>query len=104
MKEINIPQIQGAFGQVTFERGMGYYENGYVLMGIKKGNKLTGTVTGAMPEPFVLILFLELKILKKHRTKSNKVMKILIMLDAQWIYNLEQLREMGFYCSGVGSS
>jgi hypothetical protein len=52
MKNINVHQVHSAFKDVTFARGMDYYENGYVLMGIKKGNKLTGTVTGAMPEPY----------------------------------------------------
>ncbi|MEN4006624.1 MAG: hypothetical protein PQ964_04640 [Methanobacteriaceae archaeon] len=52
MKDIDVHQVQSAFGNVTFSRGMGYYENKYVLMRVKKGNKLTGTVIGAMPEPY----------------------------------------------------
>jgi uncharacterized Zn finger protein len=52
MKDIDVHQVQSAFGNVTFNRGMGYYENKYVLMRVKKGNKLIGTVIGAMPEPY----------------------------------------------------
>jgi len=52
MREITRDEIRRAFGEKTFSRGLAYFENGYVEIGVKKGNKLIGTVLGSAPNPY----------------------------------------------------
>ncbi len=52
MREITKDEIRLAFGEKTFSRGLGYFENGYVEIGVKKGNKLIGTVLGSAPNHY----------------------------------------------------
>jgi uncharacterized Zn finger protein len=52
MRDITKDEIRLAFGEKTFSRGLAYFENGYVEIGVKKGNKLIGTVLGSAPNPY----------------------------------------------------
>ncbi|MBE0517473.1 MAG: hypothetical protein IBX41_08845 [Methanophagales archaeon] len=52
MRDITRDEIRWAFGEKTFSRGLEYVENGYVEIGVKKGNKLVGTVLGSAPNPY----------------------------------------------------
>lgn len=52
MRDITRAELRRAFGEKTFSIGLAYFENGYVEIGVKRGNKLIGTVFGSAPNPY----------------------------------------------------
>ena len=52
LRDISRDEIRQAFSEKTFSRGLEYFEKGYVEIGVKKGNKLVGTVLGSAPNPY----------------------------------------------------
>lgn len=52
MREITKDEVRQAFGEKTFSRGLAYFENGYVEIGVKKGKKLIRTVLGSAPNSY----------------------------------------------------
>ncbi|NMC68231.1 MAG: hypothetical protein GYA61_08410 [Spirochaetales bacterium] len=85
MKDIKIHEILQAFGEVTFNRGMDYFENGYVEMGVKKGNKLVGTVHGAAPAPYKVRVEITDEIYSKCTCPVGRMCKHGVALTLQWV-------------------
>jgi uncharacterized Zn finger protein len=88
MKDVQIHQIQQSFSEITFARGMGYFENEYVEMGVRMGNKLVGTVRGAAPSPYkVTVEILDDEIHSKCTCPVGRMCKHGVALILQWINN-----------------
>jgi len=85
MKDIKIHEIKQAFGEITFGRGLEYFEYGYVEMGVKKGNKLMGTVRGAAPVPYKVRIEITDEIHSRCTCPVGGMCKHGVALILQWI-------------------
>lgn len=85
MRDITEDEIRSAFGEKTFLRGLGYFENGYVEMRVKKGNNLTGTVQGSMLHPYRVEIDIEDNIYCRCTCPVGTMCKHGVALLLQWV-------------------
>lgn len=89
MKDVSIHQIREAFGEVTYNRGWGYFENGHVDMVVKKGNKLIGTVFGMAPAPYEVRVEIADEIYSRCSCPVGAMCKHGVAVILQWINKKE---------------
>ncbi|MFZ2071860.1 MAG: hypothetical protein WAV32_09775 [Halobacteriota archaeon] len=85
MRDITRDEIRQAFGEKTFSRGLEYFENGYVEIGVKKGNKLIGTVLGSAPNPYKVRLTIADEIDSECTCPVGEMCKHGVALILQWV-------------------
>ena len=80
-------EVKQAFGVQTFSRGLGYFRNGCVEIGMKKGNKLLGRVFGSAPAPYEVNIDLTEGINSKCTCPIGEMCKHGVALLLQWLDN-----------------
>lgn len=93
MKDVSIHQIREAFGEVTYNRGWGYFENVHVDMVVKKGNKLIGTVFGRAPAPYEVQVEVTDKINSRCSCPVGAMCKHGVAVILQWINKKESFAD-----------
>ena len=56
MYNLSVKQVKEFFGEKTYSRGFKYFEDGYVVLGVKKGDKLFGRVIGSTADPYRVVV------------------------------------------------
>lgn len=87
MRDITEDEIRSSFSERTFSRGLNYFENGYVRMGVKKGDNLIGTVLGSMPHPYKVEAEITDEIYCRCTCPVGAMCKHGVALLLQWINN-----------------
>ena len=85
MRDITRDEIRRAFGEKTFSRGLEYVENGYIEIGVKKGNKLIGTVHGSAPNPYKVRVEITDEIHSECTCPVGEMCKHGVALILQWM-------------------
>ncbi|MHC1611597.1 MAG: SWIM zinc finger family protein [Candidatus Methanospirareceae archaeon] len=85
MRDITRDEIRRAFGEKTFARGLEYFENGYVETGVKRGNKLIGTVLGSAPNPYKVRVEIADEIHSECTCPVGEMCKHGVALILQWM-------------------
>lgn len=85
MRDITRDEIRRVFGEKTFSRGLEYFENGYVEIGVKRGNKLIGTVLGSAPNPYKVRVEITDEIHSECTCPVGEMCKHGVALILQWM-------------------
>jgi uncharacterized Zn finger protein len=87
MRTITEDEVQSAFSEKTYLRGLNYFESGHVEIKVKKGNSLTGTVQGTMQYPYRVEVDLEDGIYSRCTCPVGGMCKHGVALLLQWIHD-----------------
>ena len=87
MRDITEDEIQKAFGEKTFLKGRNYFENDSVVMGVKKGDILTGKVLDSASYPYEVTI--KMSTLYAECTCPVKMCNHGVALLLQWIHKRE---------------
>jgi uncharacterized Zn finger protein len=86
MRAVGEDEIREYFGDKTHSRGLKYFENGHVDIGVKKGENLMGMVQGSAPRPYRVKVEVSDKICSECTCPVGYMCKHGVALLLQWIH------------------
>lgn len=87
MRDITEDEIRSSFGEKTFSRGLGYYEDRHVELGVKKGDNLIGTVQGSLLYPYKVEIDITDDIHGRCTCPVGVMCKHCVALLLQWVHD-----------------
>lgn len=85
MRDVTIEEIKQIFGDETFLKGLEYFKDERVIVKMKKGNKLIGTVLGSAPSPYKVSVKISDIIRSRCTCPVGEMCKHGVALILQWI-------------------